>query len=185
MGSKLKDDDFLDMRKFVDDISINMDDYIKINFLTPYQLKIKSDAIFEELPLFKNTSGPRSYNWGKRVSEELEIFEILKQKYRYSVGYLVFDDLKKKLGNDRVWETNFYFSKDSKPLKLEIRLSLMYPRQIPLVSRSTGDYHVTLTDKCFGLLERRWRSDGKYGLPHFCTMIGYYYALEKMSRIID
>lgn len=176
----MKDDDFLDMRKFLGDITVDVKEtFINVNFLTPYELKIKSDAIFEELPLFKATIGFRSKNWPKRVSEEFEIFNILKQKYKYSLGYLVFDDLSHPVNNDRIWYSKFYSKKGSKPINLNIRLPIRYPAQIPLVGRTKGDYHVSLANKCFGKLKNRWRNDGKYGIAHFLTMIGYYYALEK------
>ncbi len=181
----MTDKDYLDMRKYFDDISIDMNEFIRKNFLTPYELKIKSDAIFEELPLFKNIYTPRSTKWNLRVQEEYEIFNILKEKYIHSVGFYVFDNLKHESNNTRIWSADFYFSKGSKPMKLEIRLSILYPKQIPLVQRSEGDFHVSLAYKCFGKLIKRWRIDGRFGLAHFCTMIGYYYALERKSRPIN
>ena len=178
----MKDKDFLDMNKFYDDISVDVKKkYINIHFLTPYELKIKSDAIFEELPLFKNTFGPRSVNnWNDRLTEEIEIFNILKEKYKYSLGFAVFDNLE-HVSNNRIWTVDFHPSKGSKTKKLEIRISIMYPKETPIVGKSVGDRHVSLLAKCFGKLRNRWRNDGKYGLAHFCTMIGYYYALENKS----
>jgi len=174
------------MTKFMDSISLDVkNEYIKVNFLTPYELKIKTDAIFEEIPLFKNIYTPRSNKWSERVSEEIDIFDILKEKYGQSLGFLVFNNLNYQNNNTRIWEVDFYMTKNSKPTELKINLPLRYPFQMPIVEKSTGDYHVSSYKKCFGMLSMRWRRDGKFGLAHFCVMIGYYYALEKMSKRIQ
>ncbi|MBD3230725.1 MAG: hypothetical protein GF329_21280 [Candidatus Lokiarchaeota archaeon] len=178
----MKDEDFLDMREFLGEITVDIKEtFININFLTPYELKIKSDAIFEDLPLFKEKCGFRSKNWQKRVLEEFEIFNILKEKYKYSVGYPVFDDLKHQTNNDRVWYCKFFVKKGGKPINLIIRLPVRYPNQIPTVGKTKGDYHVSLANKCFGKIKNRWRNDGRYGIAHFCPLIGYYYSLEQKS----
>lgn len=180
------DNDYIDMDDFLGDISVDIKKaYIDVNFLTPYQLKIKSDAILEKLPLFHNTSGPLSSNWNERLSEEFDIFNILKENYKHSVGFLVFNDLAHKLNNTRLWNCNFYPNKGMKnSQKLEIRLPVRYPKQIPEVARASTDFHATLYNKCFGILKKRWREDGKYGIPHFLIMIGLYYALEWNSERI-
>ncbi len=177
-----EDKNTIDLTEYIDSISIDVhEEYIKLHFLTPYQLKIKGAIILEKLPLFHNIYGPRSPKWDKRVQEELEIFNFLKEKYVQQVGFPVYDQLTQMPGNKRVWHVLFRMNERHKGRKIEIRLDLRYPQQFPRAKRDPRERHVSLGDKCFGELRRRWRSDGKFGIPHFLVILGYYYALEYTS----
>lgn len=184
--SQRKDDkNFIDLSDFIDKISIDVyKDYINVHFLTPYQLKIKGAIILEELPLFENIYDPRSPNWAQRVDEELYVFDLLKEKFVQQVGFPVYDQLK-TAENDRVWWTDFRLSKRHRGMKIEIRLGLRYPYEFPRTRSRPGEAHVTLGDKCFGELTRRWRADGKFGIAHFLVILSYYYALEHTAVGIE
>ena len=185
MRKKDEDKDTLDLTDYIDSISMDVQrDYIKVHFLTPYQLKIEGAIILEKLPLFDCVYGPRSQKWNERVQEELEIFEFLKEKYIQQVGFAVYEDLKQVSGTNRVWQAKFHMGKQSRGRKIEIRLDLRYPNQFPRAKRDPKEKHVNLGDKCFGDLARRWRKDGKFGIPHFLVILGYYYALEHSSTKI-
>ncbi len=182
LGKKHEDKNTIDLSDYIDAISIDVhESYIKAHFLTPYQLKIKGDIILEELPLFSNTYGPRSKYWNHRLKEELEIFDFLKEKYVQQVGFPVYDQLEQIESNNRIWKAVFRMSQKSHGRLIEIRLDLGYPRTFPRAKRETREKHVSLGDKCFGELSRRWRVDGKFGIPHFLVILGYYYAMEHTS----
>lgn len=186
LGLRENDKNSIDLTKYIDSISIDVyDSYIKRNFLTPIQLKLKGAIILEELPLFHYIYGPRSQHWKKRVEEELEIFEILKAKYVQQVGFPVYDNLQMVNGNERLWNATFRMAKRSKGKIIEVRLDLTYPNRFPRAKREAVEHHVSLGDKCFGVLAQRWRADGKFGIPHFLVILGYYYALEHSSHKID
>ncbi|MHA1266194.1 MAG: hypothetical protein ACTSRS_13255 [Candidatus Helarchaeota archaeon] len=180
--SRNNDKNSIDLTDFIDSISIDVyDTYIKRHFLTPLQLKIKGALILEKLPLFRYTDGPRSSRWEKRIDEELEIFEFLKEKYVQQVGFPVYDQLKPIADNKRIWNAVFRMKKRNRGKKIEIRLDLRYPFKFPRARRELTEQHVSLGDKCFGELTRRWRADGKFGIPHFLVILSYYYALEHTS----
>ncbi len=182
MRRRNEDKNSIDLSDYIDSISIDVyDSYIKKHFLTPLQLKIKGAIILEKLPLFSNVYDPRSRNWHKRVEEELEIFEFLKEKYVQQVGFPVYDQLTQVSDNNRLWHAQFRMGKRSRGRKIEIRLDLRYPYKFPRAKRESRDHHTTLGDKCFGVLVKRWRSDGKFGIPHFLVILSYYYALEHTS----
>ncbi len=180
-----EDKNSIDLTKFMDSISIDVQkDYINIHFLTPYQLKLKGEIILEALPLFENVNDSRSPNWNRRVQEELEIFEFLKEKYVQQVGFSVYDQLTPQEGNSRLWQAVFYMGKGTKGRQIVIRLGLGYPHEFPRAQQESAERHVTSGDKCFGELARRWRTDGKFGIPHFLVILGYYYALEHKAHSI-
>ena len=183
MREDKKDKNSIDLSDFIDSISIDVyKDYIHRHFLTPYQLKIKGAIILEKLPLFQNVDGPRSQNWMKRVNEELEVFEFLKEKYVQQVGFAVYDQLTQVAGNNRIWHVHFRMQK-AKDVgrKIEIRLGLRYPFEFPKAQKEAREVHIFSENKCFGELSRRWRRDGKFGIPHFLVILSYYYALEHTS----
>lgn len=182
LNRKDEDENSIDLTNYIDSISIDIhEDYIKVHFLTPYQLKIKGEIILEELPLFHNVYGPRSPNWNKRVQEEIEIFEFLKEKYVQQVGFAVYDQLSYVSGNNRIWQALFKMGKRNKERKIEIRLDLWYPYRFPRAKADATERHISFNEKCFGELSRRWRNDGKFGISHFLVILGYYYALEHTS----
>lgn len=182
LRNKDGDKNSIDLSDYIDSISIDVyDSYIKKHFLTPIQLKIKGAIILEQLPLFDNVYDPRSRNWEKRVEEELEIFEFLKEKFVQQVGFPVYDELTQIDGNNRLWSAHFRMSKKARGRKIEIRLDLRYPYRFPRAKREANERHVSLGDKCLGDLKNRWRSDGKFGIPHFLVILSYYYALEHTS----
>lgn len=182
MRNKNEDKNTIDLSDFIDSISIDVHKtYIRKHFLTPRQLKIKGAIILEKLPLFDNIFGPRSPKWNERVEEELEIFEYLKEKYVQQVGFPVYDQLNPISGNNRLWTAIFRMKKRSRGRKIEIRLDLRYPHIFPRAKREIRETHTTLGNKCFGELSRRWRKEGKFGIPHFLVILGYYYALEHTS----
>lgn len=185
LGNRKDDKNFIDLSDFIDKISIDVQkEYINVNFLTPYQLKIK--ALLEELPLFENVYDPRSPNWSQRVDEELYMFDLLKEQFIQQVGFGVYDHLALVAENNRVWETVFRLSKGQrKGMKIEIRLGLRYPYEFPRTRSSSGEAHVTMGDKCFGELTHRWRADGKFGIAHFLVILSYYYALEHTAVEIE
>ena len=173
----------IDLTKYIDSISIDIKrDYINVHFLTPYQLKIEGAIILEKLPLFNNVYEPRSPNWNQRIEEELDIFEFLKEKYAQQVGFAVYDQLTQVAGNDRIWQAIFRMGKQSKGRIITIRLGLRYPYEFPKAGRDPSERHVSLGDKCFGELTHRWRKDGKFGIPHFLVILGYYYSLEHEAQ---
>ncbi|NVM54585.1 MAG: hypothetical protein HWN66_12850 [Candidatus Helarchaeota archaeon] len=182
MSNRDEDKSTIDLTDYMNSISIDVHkNYIKKHFLTPYQLKIKGAVILEKLPLFDNVYGPRSPNWSQRVEEELELFKFLKEKYIQQIGFPVYDRLRQVPGNKRLWHALFRMNKRSKGRKIEIRLDLRYPYRFPRAKRDVKERHVSLNDKCLGELVQRWRSDGKFGIPHFLVILGYYYALEHNS----
>ena len=182
MDKKKDDKSTIDLTDYIDSISIDVhSSYIKKHFLTPRELKIKGAIILEKLPLFDNVYDPRSPKWSERVEEELEIFEYLKEKYVQQVGFPVYDKLTQVSGNNRLWHALFRMGKRNRGRKIEIRLDLRYPYKFPRAKRDIKEKHVSLGDKCFGVLATRWRSDGKFGIPHFLVILGYYYALEYNS----
>ena len=182
MRKREEDKDSIDLSDYIDSISMDVHkDYIKVHFLTPYQLKIEGAIILEKLPLFDNVYDPRSQKWNERVQEELEIFDFLKEKYIQQVGFAVYDQLEQVTGNNRLWHAVFRLGKRSRGRKIEIRLDLRYPYKFPRAKRDPTEKHVNLGDKCFGELAARWRKDGKFGIPHFLVILGYYYALEHTS----
>ena len=179
-----EDKDWLDTSKYMDSISIDFDkDYLSKHFLDLYQLKIKSQVIFKELPNFKNRMGVRSTNWQLRVQEEYEIFNILKERYIERVGFAVFDELKAIDPTSRRWIAIFHQSKESRAgdIRVTITLGLTYPRTFPTALKNVGDRHLTPGAKCFGDLKARWAKDGSMGIPHFLVIVGYYFAIEKQS----
>ena len=177
-----EDKDWLDTSKYIDNISIDFErDYLSKHFLDLYQLKIKSQVIIKELPKFKNKMSVRSANWQNRVQEEYEIFKILKERYIERIGFTVFNDLKAIDSKSRKWTATYYRSKKSRGTKLNITLSLTYPRTFPTALKNVGDRHLTPGKKCFGDLKTRWARDGSMGIPHFLVIIGYYFAIEKQS----
>jgi hypothetical protein len=184
LSNRDEDKDSIDLGKFIDSISMDVHkDYINVHFLTPYQLKIEGAIILEKLPLFENVAGVRSAQWGQRVEEELRIFEFLKEKYITQVGFPVYDELTQVAGNSRIWQVVFRMGKNSRERGrvIEIRLGMMYPQEFPRAKREAREAHASIGDKCFGELSRRWRKDGKFGIPHFLVILGYYYALEHTS----
>ncbi len=186
MRDRKEDKDTIDLSDYIDSISIDVyQSYIHKHFLTPYQLKIKGAIILEKLPLFTNVYDPRSSHWNERVKEELEIFEFLKEKYVQQVGFPVYDGLSQVPGNKRIWTAIFKLGKRSGGRKIEIRLDLRYPYKFPRAKRDVKETHISLDDKCFGVLAERWRSDGKFGIPHFLVILGYYYAIEHTSLKIQ
>ena len=186
MGKREKGKDSLDLSEYIDSISMDVyRDYIKVHFLTPRQLKIKGAVILEKLPLFDNVYGPRASKWGTRVQEELEIFDFLKEKYIQQVGFPVYDQLEQVQGNNRMWRAVFRMGKKTKSKQIEIRLDLTYPTRFPRAKRDPRERHVSLSDKCFGELSRRWRKDGRFGIPHFLVILSYYYALEYTSEKLE
>ncbi|MFX1294747.1 MAG: hypothetical protein ACFFD2_07830 [Promethearchaeota archaeon] len=182
MHKRDEDKNTIDLTDYVNSISMDIHkDYIKVHFLTPYQLKIEGAIILEKLPLFDNVYGTRSPNWNERVQEEFKIFEFLKEKYIQQVGFAVYDQLIQVSGTNRIWQALFRMGKRSKRRKIEIRLDLRYPYQFPRAKSGPKEQHINLGDKCFGELSSRWRKDGKFGIPHFLVILGYYYALEHTS----
>jgi hypothetical protein len=187
VSNRKEDKNFIDLSDFIDKISMDVyKDYINVHFLTPYQLKIKGAIILEELPLFENVYDSRSPNWPQRVDEELYMFDLLKEKFIQQVGFGVYDQLAQVAENNRVWQAIFRLSKEQrKGMKIEIRLGLRYPYEFPRTRSGAGEAHVTMGDKCFGELTRRWRSDGKFGIAHFLVILSYYYALEHRAVGIE
>ena len=182
MRNRKEDKNTIDLSDYMDSISIDVySSYIKKHFLTPIQLKIKGAIILEKLPLFDNVYDPRSRNWGKRVEEELEIFEFLKEKFVQQVGFPVYDGLAQVSGNNRLWHALFRMNKRSRGRKIELRLDLRYPYKFPRAKRAARETHVNLGEKCLGTLTKRWRADGKFGIPHFLVILSYYFALEHTS----
>ncbi|MHA1130753.1 MAG: hypothetical protein ACTSRC_05710 [Candidatus Helarchaeota archaeon] len=182
MHKKEKSKDVLDLTDYIDTITMDVyNDYIKVHFLTPYQLKIKGKIILRNLPLFDNVYSPRATHWDKRVQEELEIFEFLEEKYVQQVGFPVYDQLSQVSGNNRIWHVNFRLGKNARSKRIEIRLDLTYPYRFPRAKRDSKDRHVSFSEKCFGEIGKRWRSDGRFGIPHFLVLLSYYYALEHTS----
>ena len=179
MSNRKEEKSSIDLSDFLDKISIDVHKgYISVHFLTPYQLQIKGAVILEELPLFENVYDARSPNWAQRVDEEFYLFNLLREKFIQQVGFAVYDELVQLDGNNRVWQALFRLAKNGRGRKIELRLGLRYPSEFPRARSGPGEAHVTMGDKCFGELTRRWRADGKFGIAHFLVILSYYYALE-------
>ena len=179
MSNRREGKNSIDLSDFIDKISIDVHkEYINVHFLTPYQLQIKGAVILEELPLFENVYEVRSPNWAQRVDEELYIFNLLREKFIQQVGFAVYDQLSQQEGNDRVWQAEFRLARNGRGKKIELRLGLRYPHEFPRARSGPEEAHVTMGERCFGELTRRWRADGKFGIAHFLVILSYYYALE-------
>ncbi|MHA1300279.1 MAG: hypothetical protein ACTSO9_12730 [Candidatus Helarchaeota archaeon] len=180
-----EDRDWLDTSEYIDNISIDFrKDYLYKHFLDLYQLKIKSQAIIQELPKFTNRDSIRSKNWQNRVQEEFDIFNLLRESYIERIGFPVFDNLEAKDTQYRHWSAIFRSQKNAKGKIINIQLGLTYPRSFPIAKKNVGDKHFTPGAKCFGDLKMVWDTKGSMGIPHFLVLIGYYYAIENQAMRI-
>ncbi|MEM3587731.1 MAG: hypothetical protein QXO71_10475, partial [Candidatus Jordarchaeaceae archaeon] len=87
-----------------------------------------------EIPEFSVVACPGDQRWPKRIKEEMQIFQIWRDRCKTLYCYAPFDNLRRESGGRR-FTCIFRFPKSRKRREVELVLPLDYPKVPPRVSK--------------------------------------------------
>ena len=132
-----------------------------------------------KIPSFIITDGI-GRNWKKRLKEELEKIDILKN---FGKEKIFFDNIILDKDNNRVFHC-LSTIKDKK-VDIPIRIPTRYPKQAPVADFSVGNWAFpsgnSIRSACLGKIYEKWDKSGRMGIAHFVGMLGSYIALSLYS----
>jgi hypothetical protein len=134
--------------------------------------------VSREIPLFDIIARPNSPRWLERLQEEYDKINYL---YTLREEFSTFSIYKQVNSHNRAFKCFF------QGITFDLRLSLQYPQAMPIADgfyfgqwfSPAGDHK----NACFGILKKRWREDGKYGIAHFIQLLGYYTSIANARKM--